>query len=470
MIVVRVTVNIAGCAPALCSRLVCSGVLLGRVFFLLGFSCAGGVRPAAHLSLSSLLSAAGSVISASVASAATDRAQVDTPSAIYQPNQAAITINYTANPNNYISSITLNNTVTVSGASISTSKPASYSALAPSGSTIAQYKIWRSAANRVSIELYGCTPGSQINLIGNAAPTINVTNGASGQISSLAVTRADYNTKSATITATYAAGYYPRFQYDSSQAINVSTAAGSGQLGTVKYSFTYDSNQFILTFTNIPTGVAGIPTVTLSTRTLDTYQITVNIDNATYEVLYDSAEAIINVMPNDTFYVHSVNIVGGNSEMIEYYLGTLKFTGNAFAITYLASDSTSKVKFTLYDLTGDVTINITTVQGTKPVLKAGGAGVSGTVVTATNGGEARIVGFDYADENIDNVTVIAVSYAGYNFAGWSVGGDMLDITTYGASARIPYDLAKDQIITAVFTPVDSSITNDETDNGFADIV
>ena len=405
-----------------------------------------------------------------MASAATDRAQVDTPSAFYQPNQAAITINYTANPNNYISSITLNNTVTVSGASISTSKPASYSALAPSGSTIAQYKIWRSAANRVSIELYGCTPGSQISIIGNAAPTINVTNGASGQISSLAVTRADYNTTSATITATYAAGYYPRFQYSSSQAINVSTAAGSGQLGTVKYSFTYDSNQFVLTFTNIPTGVAGIPTVTLSTRTLDTYQITVNIDNATYEVLYDSAEAIINVMRDDTFYVHSVNIVGGNTEMIEYYLGTLKFTGNAFAITYLASDSTSKVKFTLYDLTGDVTINITTVQGTKPVLKAGGAGVSGTVVTATNGGEARIVGFDYADENIDNVTVIAVSYAGYNFAGWSVGGDMLDITTYGASARIPYDLAKDQIITAVFTPVDSDSINSDVDNNFDDIV
>ena len=92
-----------------------------------------------------------------------------------------------------------------------------------------------------------------------------------------------------------------------------------------------------------------------------------------------------------------------------------------------------------------------------------GGAMTGTVVTANSGGEARMVGFDY-NSTIDGetLTFIAVNYTGYKFAGWQVDGEILE--GYGISAKIPYELVKDKVVTAVFEPIDSQNSNGQTDN------
>ena len=98
-----------------------------------------------------------------------------------------------------------------------------------------------------------------------------------------------------------------------------------------------------------------------------------------------------------------------------------------------------------------------------------GKSVDGVVVTASTGGEARIVGFD--DVTItdnDTVTLIAVTYTGYTFAGWYIDGELLN-ADYGTSAQIKYGEIKDKVVTAIFTPISNlGDMNSQTDNGQID--
>ena len=95
-----------------------------------------------------------------------------------------------------------------------------------------------------------------------------------------------------------------------------------------------------------------------------------------------------------------------------------------------------------------------------PPTSSGGFGVSGVVVTASNGGEARITGFD---DDAEYVHFSAVNYTGYRFTGWTAS-DGTNLSEYGISANIPMDLVKNKVIIANFVPIDSQGTNDQTDN------
>ncbi len=84
----------------------------------------------------------------------------------------------------------------------------------------------------------------------------------------------------------------------------------------------------------------------------------------------------------------------------------------------------------------------------------------GTAVVASEGGEVRLTG--YAD-NTDIVHISALAYTGYVFAGWETN-DNTDLSAYGMSADIPYNLIKGKVIIARFYPVSNNNTNNETSN------
>ena len=110
-----------------------------------------------------------------------------------------------------------------------------------------------------------------------------------------------------------------------------------------------------------------------------------------------------------------------------------------------------------------------TVSADTTLTAVFGKSVDGVVVTASTGGEARIVGFD--DTTItdnDTVTLIAVTYTGYTFAGWYIDGELLN-ADYGTSAQIRYGEIKDKVVTAIFTPISNlGDMNSQTDNGQID--
>ena len=84
----------------------------------------------------------------------------------------------------------------------------------------------------------------------------------------------------------------------------------------------------------------------------------------------------------------------------------------------------------------------------------------GTAVVASEGGEVRLTGYP---DNTDTVHISAVAYKGYTFAGWETN-DNTDLSAYGMSADITYNLIKGKVIIARFIPISNNNTNGETDN------
>ena len=169
------------------------------------------------------------------------------------------------------------------------------------------------------------------------------------------------------------------------------------------------------------------------------------------------------IQPESGMYVNSINI-DGISFPINYYEARLYGAGSANRVTYFAKDSTNILSMTFEYLFGrtQVTVTLSNVANNLqiPPTSSGGFGVSGVVVTASNGGEARITGF--ADD-AEYVHFSAVNYTGYRFTGWTAS-DGTNLSEYGISANIPMDLVKNKVITANFVPIDSQGTNDQTDN------
>ena len=89
------------------------------------------------------------------------------------------------------------------------------------------------------------------------------------------------------------------------------------------------------------------------------------------------------------------------------------------------------------------------------------SGGSGSNLEAV--GEARITGYT-TTENLTTIHVSAVATSGYYFVRWETNDDT-DLSQYGSSADIPYNLVEGKILTAVFapTPTDSQ-TNSNTNN------
>ena len=182
----------------------------------------------------------------------------------------------------------------------------------------------------------------------------------------------------------------------------------------------------------------------------------------------DNGENIILVNPASGEYVYEMQI-NGVAVPIEYYKAEVYGVGGAVTVNYVAPDaSCTSNQFVLVvsNLFSEMNI-VFKVQNSAPSLKnpptASGTAIVGTTVTASVGGEARIVGNNIASgSNTDTITVIAVAYSDYNFVGWVYADDENEILSNSASAVFTKEQANGKIIKALFTP---KATNENSPNG-----
>ncbi len=423
-----------------------------------------GVRPAAHLSLSSLLLSSDLAINinANVLDNLNSFVQLDKSSFT---GVAADTYNtpqtFTYTATNYtIDQITINET-TVNYSNIPTSAGSFQS-----GNGF-QYRIYQGTDGKCYVQLQNVTTDVTITAT-QASPTIDIS------IENNAVTinsfdRATLDNTTATIYAQQNMAYTQRFRLPGQNWVDISTtASGDGFVGDIHYSYTTTNNVITLYFENLTAGEVFEITFGGEEKPLAYSAVG---GSATFSEFIDN-EGYTNVViaPQAGYYVHSI-IVDNVAFNVEYYRAEIMGAGNARIIGYTVKDTNNMLDLWLVGQYAKSTIVFNLVQGTPPDYKtpSTGGAVTGTVVTATNGGEARIVGFDYDNTTDDeNVTFIAVNYTGYAFSGWSVDGEILD--GYGMSASIPYTLVKDKIVTAVFTPISNNNANDSTDNNFDDMI
>ena len=332
-----------------------------------------GVRPAAHISLKSLASIAGYEISASLASAATDRAQVAlSASWVQRGSETEITATYKPNTtSDYVSAVTIN-TINID---ISASLASAATFLDLSG--VCKYKCYRSD-NDVYLIIKNLS--ANVAIIGSVIDT----------------------------------------------PISVSLVGASG---TTTKDITYDAT----------TGNA-VATIT-----------------------------------DASYYATAISLDGGATyQMIDHWNDMVYQPSDAFYVSYVTTPYTRMIEFSVYKISGQVTLTVQFGSVQNPLQQGGGTSISGVALqTSLSGGantlacvgKATITGYSTTD-GLEEVIVCAAASAGFAFSHWEVDGEKLtqsDGTAYGISAMIPYELVENKILVAVFTANNANI-NTETDN------
>lgn len=180
-------------------------------------------------------------------------------------------------------------------------------------------------------------------------------------------------------------------------------------------------------------------------------------------------DALIVIKPASGYYVHSF-VLDGVTFLAEYYHANIYGAGEAHIIHYTLRDSSNSFSMYFDELFGTSNLNIilTNSQPTYKNPPSGGATIKGVATLATIGGEARVNGFDTENEN-SLVHVSAISYAGFTFVGWTASNDV-DLSGYGMTADIPYNLINGAVLVANFVSTNSGNTNEDLDNKLIDIV
>ena len=171
-------------------------------------------------------------------------------------------------------------------------------------------------------------------------------------------------------------------------------------------------------------------------------------------------------------YISGITINSGVMQDITATSGTLATDDSCILIMYGTNATGSRLYLNVIGAVSEVVINLHFVDIAQSYTPAsGGTSITGVALQVSGGsgstfeavGEARITGYSQA-ENITYVHVSAVPSSGYYFVGWQTSDDT-DLTDYGSSADIPYNLIEGKILTAVFAPNPSnSQTNSTTDN------
>ena len=200
--------------------------------------------------------------------------------------------------------------------------------------------------------------------------------------------------------------------------------------------------------------------------TLSSFSVNFSGGGGTYTVEQtDNNYALITITPEAGQYIDSISFDNGLSTKIEYYNGTIVNCGsNVLYATYLTNNNDNKnvLKLSLYYILGSGTINVLTTTNA-PTLEentGGGVNIDGIALKSTNGGEARVVGSG------EGTTLVAVNYAGYEFLYWE-GSSSGQIST-SASYTINEDDYAGEVITAVFSPINNSDLNFDTDSNSDD--
>ena len=203
-----------------------------------------------------------------------------------------------------------------------------------------------------------------------------------------------------------------------------------------------------------------LPTITITTNNENYGKILYNNSLTTStELIQDSGTQITNIyaVPNAGY-------------VFLYWLDTT--TQEQYAVNPLN-----------YTVSNDVTITAVFGKSVDGVaVSIAYQNTDGTISTSQDNislaaiGEARITGYTTTN-GLNEITVIAVAYTGYEFKGWMIDGEYITyiddndqtIILTGAqymSARIPLDIANGKQVFAVFAPISNiNDMNTETDNG-----
>ena len=166
-------------------------------------------------------------------------------------------------------------------------------------------------------------------------------------------------------------------------------------------------------------------------------------------------------------YIYSIQVGTNDAQVLKSRRGLLDYSGASAYIQYTVNEDNRQLTLEIFNLQGDIDIKLNYVNTSPNLPNASGGGVNGAVVTATEGGEARIVGNDIANgADSDTVTYVAVAYKDYIFQGWAYADDLSTFISTNASMRLSKEQANGKVVTAVFvlaSTIQGNI-NSETDN------
>ncbi len=239
---------------------------------------------------------------------------------------------------------------------------------------------------------------------------------------------------------------------------------------TADYEFSYwtINNSYISTANPLQFSISANTTIqaVFEPNSLSNFTVNFSGGGGTYTVEQtDNNYALITITPEAGQYIDSISFDNGLSTKIEYYNGTIVNCGsNVLYATYLTNNNDNKnvLKLSLYYILGSGTINVLTTTNA-PTLEentGGGLNIDGIALKSTTGGEARVVGSG------EGTTLVAVNYAGYEFLYWE-GSSSGQIST-SASYTINEDDYMGEVITAVFSPINNSDLNFDTDSNSDD--
>ena len=467
---------IAGCAPALCSRLV------ARVF--LACSCVFCVRPAAHLSLSSIASATGYTISASGASdSAHGSAQVTSSSGTASPYPSGTSITITLTPNTgYTCTST---SLKVNGSTVN---------LTQNGNS------WSYTFNITQNTTYEYTFTPK-NYTINTAVAGSV--GGSVSVSPAGTSHAYDST--VTFTANEASGYHFVSWSISGSGSLSSTTNKTTTLkvsGNATVTATFAINTYTITATANGNGtVSANPTgtsynhgtqITLTAQPNEHYEVdywTQSINGAGATTIQQGGNTLsVTATNNATYNVYfkikqySLTIASGNTEY-----GTIReastgatggISGTFDALTTYSYIAIANDGYTFkfwQDSTGAVvtTSNLLDVTLTQDSTYTAVFVRASIAVYAVGGGEVRMNGYLPDEiEQTDTIHLSAFAYAGYEFTGWTCE-DGTDISAYTVnsgtgepylSVDLPFSIIQGKIIIANFVPINNGNINDDLNN------
>lgn len=437
-------------------------------------SKAFGYRPACHLWLDYLATDIGYdttySVTASVNSGSSSKMSLDKTSGSYisvNGEGTPLTFKYTSNTNYTVNKITINGTAITIGQA----KQADY--LFGVGT---EYKCFRSGR-----EVYVIVTRlwQNLTIIGYADYDFVVTPACSD----LTIENANCSTNGSTMDARVVVKYNwsknIRFKLDGSAWTNLSGESGQGTISGVTYVFNADfTYKFVMIeFSGLSVATHSMEVDYYTAPVIDTassVSVSVSGGSATINKKSDSDGNVqVVVTPASNLYVYSMTIEDLTYN-IEYYKAEVYGAGYATTLQYVAKSQNNSFVILAENVYGDFSINLL-LSSTIPTLKnppsSSGSKITGSVVTAGIGGEARIVGNDIVTaEETDTVSYIAVAYSGYKFVKWVDIAD--EDTALGDKPNLVLNKedAEGKIIKAVFSPITSENTNSDINDNTSGVI
>ncbi len=397
-------------------------------------------------------------ISASVSNDNADKATIDKSSDFYMIAQnTQHTFIYTANAGYSISMVKINNAIVA----ISEVQPEEFAYAVG-----CEYKCFRDQ-NQVYVIVTGLWEDVTIEASCDILFTTNTLTTDLQVVSSSATSSG--STLDARIILQYNWTPNVRFRLDGGEWNQLVGSNGGGILGTSTYSFSRHEAKFYIIIE-----IYGLSQTTHSVE-VDYYAgggggITPSVYNnsgyATFEQYVDDNITRVVVTPASNTYVTALYIDNVRFP-VQYYRAEVFGAGMATAIQYIAHETNNTFVVLAQDVYRAMAIEFE-LSNSLPTLQeppsSGGTLLTGTVATASAGGEVRMTGFNGDETENSTLHFVALAYSGYEFAGWQVDGEILE--GYSAIADIPYSLVDGKIVTAVFEPANSN--NSGNSNGTLD--